>query len=573
LAAVDAGERESETPDAAEPVDDERLPTNAATPPKRRLSLDAVRVVTWASIVCAFAVACGRSIADGWIAVSDDGAIALRSWNVFSANTPLIGQHTQVAPALARSVYDLGPLQYWLLAVPVHLDPVHGVLWGSAFWCVVAALLAVEAARSAVGKVGSVVVALAVVWATWWIPGVALNPVWNPYLGAMFFFALLASSFAVLLGHHRWWPVAVVAGSVATQAHLVYAIDSLFAVVFSGIVLFVRAVRSRRRWMPLAIGLLAAIASWIAPLVQQLTSSPGNITLLLRSQNGQARLGLAYGLRVINAAVVPLPIWLRPEHDENLAHTFAGRSAAVGVVVLLLTAAVAILGWRQSNKPLMYMALLSTGSAIGCAVTIGNVVTTKKDTLAYMVAALLPLAVMVWATLAWGAVTAFEVLAARSAAGSPEPAVAATAVEAEQAPRPAGPRPRRPVVIYELVALAALLAASVMAQFEQAAGHDSLETPAAMRTSAQAVAKVETAVPRGPVNLYLWLRTEHPPPLYAYAVTMGMIWGLAQDGWHPLVPSDFTEETGPGYAIEPTKPRAVIFVTPSGVTVRTRRGA
>src|SRR5258707_9863543 len=94
-----------------------------------------------------FGFAAARSVATGWRPVSDNAAIALRSWDVLTAHAPLVGQATR----LAGGVYDLGPLQYWLLTLPVHVDPLHGVLWGAALWCMVAASLTIEAAWAAAG--------------------------------------------------------------------------------------------------------------------------------------------------------------------------------------------------------------------------------------------------------------------------------------------------------------------------------------------------------------------------------------------------------------------------------------
>src|SRR5260221_10296024 len=94
-----------------------------------------------------FVFAAARSVATGWRPVSDNAAIALRSWDVLTAHAPLVGQATR----LAGGVYDLGPLQYWLLTLPVHVDPLHGVLWGAALWCMVAASLTIEAAWAAAG--------------------------------------------------------------------------------------------------------------------------------------------------------------------------------------------------------------------------------------------------------------------------------------------------------------------------------------------------------------------------------------------------------------------------------------
>ena len=83
-----------------------------------------------------------RLVHAGWMPTGDDAAIALRSWNSLTAHGPLVGQATR----LAHGVFDPGPLEYWLLAIPVHISPNHGVLWGAAICCMAACSLAIEAA-------------------------------------------------------------------------------------------------------------------------------------------------------------------------------------------------------------------------------------------------------------------------------------------------------------------------------------------------------------------------------------------------------------------------------------------
>src|SRR5215813_2129555 len=111
-----------------------------------------VRSVAHLAAWTPFIYALIRALHDGWIPVSDSAVIALRSWDVLSAHGPLVGEATR----LAHGVYDLGPLEIWMLTLPVHLHPAQGVLWGGAVWCMVAASLAIEAAWAAAGELGAV---------------------------------------------------------------------------------------------------------------------------------------------------------------------------------------------------------------------------------------------------------------------------------------------------------------------------------------------------------------------------------------------------------------------------------
>src|SRR5215813_13726961 len=235
-------------------------------------------LVVWFPFLCAEA----RCVHDGWRPVSDSAEIALRSWDVLTAHGPLVGQATR----LAHGLYDPGPLQYWLLTLPVHIDPVHGVLWGAALWCMLAGSLTVEAARAAAGMTGGLLAATAILGVLAWIPDIAMLPCWNPWFGMMFFLAAVAACLATLCGHRGWWPALVVTGSIAAQAHLMFTISAAALVLLglgAGLADTFRA-RAGYRWA--VIGLAAALACWSAPLIQELTAPAGNLTALAHGRGG-----------------------------------------------------------------------------------------------------------------------------------------------------------------------------------------------------------------------------------------------------------------------------------------------
>ena len=183
----------------------------------------ALHLAVWAPFVAGLVEVVGLR----WRPVGDGAAIALRSWDSLTAHGPLVGQATQ----LAHAVYDPGPLEYWLLAISVHIDPRYGVMWGAALWCMIAASVAIEAAWSALGGLGGFISAAVILGIVAWQPLIALQPFWNPWFGMIFFLAAVAASWAVLSGNRWWWVVLVVAGSVASQAHLMFVLPSIALVV------------------------------------------------------------------------------------------------------------------------------------------------------------------------------------------------------------------------------------------------------------------------------------------------------------------------------------------------------
>jgi len=59
------------------------------------------------------------------------------------SHSPLLG-HQMAVSVDGHAVFGPGPLQSWILAAPVHIDPAQGALWGA-----VIAVLAVLAVRAA----------------------------------------------------------------------------------------------------------------------------------------------------------------------------------------------------------------------------------------------------------------------------------------------------------------------------------------------------------------------------------------------------------------------------------------
>ena len=358
----------------------------------------AVHLVAWLPFV-AGAV---EGIRLHWRPISDGAAIAVRSWDVLTPHGPLVGQATR----LANGVYDPGPLQYWLEALPVHWDPRYGVLWGGALWCAIAASLAIEAARSAAGWFGGLAAAGAILGLVVWQPQIALQPFWNPWFGAMFFLAALAAAWAVLCGHRRWWPMLVIAGSVAAQAHLVYALASAALVVLALLVGLADAVRAKAGYWWAALGVLACAGCWSAPIIQEIHGHPGNLTLLVDNQGTGQLTGLTFGYKTVAAALQVPPLWWSPQHALSwlgAASMITHRSAGFAVAAMALTA-VSLLAavWPVRSRPLAALAALSLLDSAAAVDTYANipVKNTSLRTLGYLDALTYPVGVLCWFTVA-----------------------------------------------------------------------------------------------------------------------------------------------------------------------------
>ena len=518
----------------------------------------AAHLAIWIPFLCRAAI----SVWSGWRPISDVAGIALRSWDVLSAHGPLVGQATR----LAHGAYDLGPLLYWLVTVPVHLDPLHGVLWGAALWCMLAGSLTIEAAQSVAGEFGGVLASLTILGAIVWIPGITRLPCWNPWFGMMFFLASVTAAWAAMAGHRRWWPVLVITASVAAQAHLMFALPAAALVLVALLVGLADCFRAHAglRWM--AYGLIAGLACWLAPLIQEFTARTGNLTALIDNQHaGGPTGGLTFGLKALAASVQPPPLWW----TEGLS-LVERRSAEFGVVALMLagaTLAVAVRPLRSRRTValaavslLVSVAALMTYSGVPVASLAPN--PTGVSSLNYLLAPMFPVAVLAW--LATGSV--LVLIGRRVISRVP----AWVAVPAEPGggpvtePRITGARWAAPTIGLAIVILIAL--ASFGTTFGR--GFSGVAGDPFIRAVHVASQKIERKLPGEPIALSVVAANNN----YRRRLTFGLAYALTTVGYRPEVSMKYAWQLGPNYESGGQRiPKVTVYMWNSGVSIYVRK--
>ena len=308
-----------------------------------------------------------------WRAVGDGAQIAITSWTTFSAHFPLIGKSNE----LPHNPHDLGPLQFWLMAVPVHADTDRGLLWGAALLAILAASLTVEAAYSVRGETGGLLASGVVIATVAWFPGFAAWPFDNPNYGMMYFLAALSSCLAVLAGHRNWWPVLVITASIAAQAYLAYAAASVGLVLIAAVAGLAGALRAKGSYWWLLGGLFAGVACWTAPLVQQFTSpaGQGNLSLLLHDDTGR-QVGFGFAMKVMASLVTPSSLWWRvgAKPPPNLYQLLNSKPTALGLVILAIIGASLVIAvcWLRSRE-LASLAAISLLVSVTAAATFAHI--------------------------------------------------------------------------------------------------------------------------------------------------------------------------------------------------------
>jgi hypothetical protein len=364
----------------------------------------ATRIASHLTIWLVVIVPAAVLAAHGWRPTEDDAMTALRSWWVFSDRTPLVGM-ASTAVSGSHQAFGLGPLQFWLLAIPVRLSRSQGILWGSYFWCGLVLSLAIEAAWKTRGWVGSLAVALVTIDLAWQTP--TFNDlVANPNFGRVFLVATVAFAWTVAEGSLQWWPVMVLSGSVAAQSHLFYLIPAVVLVVTAPLIAIAVHRPPRYRW--LGVGLVLGAACWVAPIGQEVFGHPGNISVLLGGKGAHA--GLGFGLRTLSMAGSAHPIWLSPFPYliaiSNGAIEYINRfSTAWGVVVLLLPIAVAVIAWWRGRRPLAIVATIGAVLALTTLVTFSSFPAgTELGATVYLIPSLWLVGMVVWIVFIWAAV-------------------------------------------------------------------------------------------------------------------------------------------------------------------------
>ena len=248
-----------------------------------------------------------------------------------------------------------GPFFYYLMWIPYRL-------FGSTSSALMAGALSINAAATAGclwlanrwgGKLFLTLAGLGFAWFTIRLPsGMLWNP-WNPFVTVLPFALFLLLVWASLNGDRFGLPAAAVVGTFCAQTHIVYlpiVAGCLFAALIHAIVRS-RAqsgggsvVGARHIWL----FVVAVVALWTPALLDQLLSSPGNVTSILKYLgDGGPTKTLLDGYRAVAAQFTLSPEWvtgLRPVSDI-LAEPTALKAAQWPLLVLPFGIATAA-SWR-----------------------------------------------------------------------------------------------------------------------------------------------------------------------------------------------------------------------------------
>ncbi|CAA9263797.1 MAG: hypothetical protein AVDCRST_MAG50-3035 [uncultured Acidimicrobiales bacterium] len=294
-------------------------------------------------------------IGRGWVPVGDTAIVATRARDVFTAESPLLGQPSTAGDRVGRQVYHPGPLEFWVLAVAQRVSDTSGVtLWVTTAINAGAAITLLFWVRRIGGLAVAALACPFLLTLLWSLRGdLIVNPL-NPLAAVLPFSASLVALVAASSG--RRWAVtsAVLFGSYAAQAHLTFTglvgAAAMAAVAFAG-VRTLRGTPAGRKLTPdrrrRAFVVFVALAlCWAAPAVDAVLHEGGNVGALLSTGSAlsQETIGSAQAVDISVRAIGLRPAWAQAGMDgpSLLARpTSAQRLSAAMLLVAGLVVSVA----------------------------------------------------------------------------------------------------------------------------------------------------------------------------------------------------------------------------------------
>jgi hypothetical protein len=389
-----------------------------------------------------------QALVDGWLPAGDQANIATRAHDVFTSRSSLVGLHSDASAAVSHDVYSLGPMLFWLLAVPSRLSSPAWMTLTMGLLNTASIVGAVVLARRRGGQLLMFVTAAALVLMSRSLAPEVLHDVWNPSSGLFPFTLLFFLCWSVACGEYRLLPLMVLVASFVVQCQLAFVPPSLglIAVALVGLGFSLRrssseatAERPRRPGRPWPWALAAvvvAIACWTPPAIDQIEGHPGNLTWVVRAATANtSKLGPAVGWHAVVRAVGIPPWWLRnPASPWDRKYEVRTRSSAVAtittVLMLVVLLALAAIGMLRRRSELWTGALIALALCAGLF-AVAEATPTKRvlaETLGYTMWWGSPAGMFVWLMVAWGVVVlAAELASARVRARINVPALAAAA--------------------------------------------------------------------------------------------------------------------------------------------------
>jgi hypothetical protein len=385
-----------------------------------------------------------HALIDGWLPAGDQANIATRAYDVFTSRSSLVGLHSDASAAINQPVYSLGPMLFWLLALPARFASPGWMTLTMGLVNAAAIIGVVVLARRRGGRALMFIAAVALVLMSRSLAPEVLHDVWNPSAGLFPFTLLIFLCWSLGCGEYRLLPLTVLVASFVVQCQLAFLPPclGLLAVGLGGLALSLRRSgpasqmerprRGRGIWRWAIAALVVAAACWTPPLIDQIDGKPGNLTNVVKAATANTpKLGAAVGWHAVARAVGVPPWWLRnpasPWERKFEVRSSSSTLATIStLLVLIALVGVAAIGVARRRAELWAGALIALALCAGLF-AVAEATPTKRvlaETLGYTMWWGSPAGMFVWMLLAWAGVS---VLSELTLARTRVPALASTA--------------------------------------------------------------------------------------------------------------------------------------------------
>lgn len=378
--------------------------------PRRWTTTDRLVALSVVAVLAAPVLAVVQAISHGWQPNGDDATVALRTAGILDGHLPVTGMRSTSGDGIDQSLstHHLGPLQFYLLALPLALTggSAAGIAIGGAGIASVASLLSVVWARRLGGGLGVAVFAAGVLLTQWAIGIDALFRPFNPYAPLLPTYLALLLLCALARGDRRALAPFVVAVSLIAQSNLAFLpLAASLTALAAGLLRWPRVSgqrpttsRNRRLQHRWALGL--GVLVWLPSLAELVLHQPNNLTQVIRwatSGTGDS-IGLVEGATYLNL-IAPGPGGFR-RSTQDLLVDGTGPATVLGILVLLLLAAIST-GYRvpQGRASSAWPARVALVANLGMLITASRL--PEFPLAPYWIVTWLPVAAFTWAALVW----------------------------------------------------------------------------------------------------------------------------------------------------------------------------
>lgn len=372
-----------------------------------------------------------RAINNDWAPHGDDATVALRTADVLDGRFPVTGMRSTSGDGVDEnlSTHHLGPIQFYLLALPLALTggASAGIAIGGGLIAAIASVLTVIWARRLGGGLGVAVFTAGLILAQWAIGPEAMFRPLNPYPPLLPTYLSMLLLWAMARGDHRALPPFIIAVSLIAQGNLAFIPLSIALVAGLLAIMLEPVLRRDRTRQPLARlrrprhrgrilhpttgqqaqirsgrwALGAGVLVWLPSIVEVFVHEPNNVQQVFRwatSDTGDS-IGLAGGIEHVSL-IAPVPGGGFRAYTDDLLTEGSTLGTVVGLLVLALLAVIST-GWRvpqgrASSAWPARVALLANLGMIGTASRLP-----EFPAAPYWVITWLPVAAFTWAALVW----------------------------------------------------------------------------------------------------------------------------------------------------------------------------